>query len=324
MKIVVLDSFALNPGDLSWEGFEKFGEVRRYDRTSYTDKQEIIQRIGNADVILTNKTPIDEEVLRAVPQLKYIGVLATGYNVVDIAAASKLGIPVTNIPSYGTNAVAQFTFALLLEIVNRVGLHNESVHQGEWQRSKDFTFWHTPLMELSGKTIGLIGFGEIAQAVADIARAFKLKIIFWNHRKKNSPDWVEQVSLKELYQQADIISLHVPQTEETTKMINQAAINQMKTGVILINTARGGLLDELAVANALNEEKIYALGADVVSKEPMTRDNPLLEAKNCFLTPHIAWAPIETRERLMEIALDNLSAFLAGEGKNIVNKTMTN
>lgn len=323
MKIVVLDGYALNPGDLSWEEFEKFGEVQRYDRTSYTDKQEIIQRIGKADVILTNKTPIDEEVLQAVPQLKYIGVLATGYNVVDLAAARKRGIPVTNIPSYGTDAVAQFTFALLLEIVNQVGLHNESVHQGDWQRSEDFTYWQTPLMELSGKTIGLIGYGEIAQAVATIARAFKLKIIFWNHREKNSPDWAEQVSLQELYQQADIISLHVPQTEETVQMINQAAIDQMKTGVILLNTARGGLLDELAVANALNEGKIYALGADVVSKEPMTKDNPLLEAKNCFLTPHIAWAATETRKRLMKIALENLTAFLAGEEKNIVNKTMT-
>ncbi|MGG5369786.1 D-2-hydroxyacid dehydrogenase [Enterococcus sp. AZ196] len=321
MKIVVLDGRALNPGDLSWQGFEEYGEVVVYDRTSYTDKQEIIERIGNAEAILTNKTPIDEVVLAAVPQLKYIGVVATGYNVVDIEAARKRGIPVTNIPAYGTDAVAQSTFALLLEIANQVGLHNQSVHQGEWQESIDFTYWKSPLMELRGKTLGLIGFGEIAQAVAKIAHAFNMNVIYWNHRPKESQaEWLRQVSLEELYQQADIISLHVPQTSETEKMINQDAIQQMKDGVILLNTARGGLLDEAAVAKALDEEKIYAAGVDVVLKEPMTADNPLLKAKNCFITPHIAWAPLETRTRLMGIAVDNFAAFLAGKEKNVVNK----
>jgi len=321
MKIVVLDGYALNPGDLDWQGFEAFGEVTVYDRTSFTDKQEIIDRIGEAEAILTNKTPIDEEILSAVPKLKYIGVVATGYNVVDVVAARKRNIPVTNIPSYGTDAVAQFTFALLLEIANQVGVHNASVQQGEWQRSTDFTYQKTPLMELRGKTIGLIGYGEIAQATATIAHAFNMKVIYWNHRpKKAQEDWAKQVSIEELYQQADIISLHVPQTSETEKMINQKTIARMKEGVILLNTARGGLLDEAAVAGALNRGQIFAAGVDVVSKEPMTKDNPLMSAKNCIITPHIAWRPLETRERLMEIAVDNFAAYLAGKEKNVVNK----
>lgn len=321
MKIVVLDGYALNPGDLDWQGFEAFGEVTVYDRTSFKDKQEIIDRIGEAEAILTNKTPIDEEILSAVPKLKYIGVVATGYNVVDVAAARKRNILVTNIPSYGTDAVAQFTFALLLEIANQVGVHNASVQQGEWQRSTDFTYQKTPLMELRGKTIGLIGYGEIAQATATIAHAFNMKVIYWNHRpKKAQEDWAKQVSIEELYQQADIISLHVPQTSETEKMINQKTIARMKEGVILLNTARGGLLDEAAVADALNRGQIFAAGVDVVSKEPMTKDNPLMSAKNCIITPHIAWRPLETRERLMEIAVDNFAAYLAGKEKNVVNK----
>lgn len=320
MKIVVLDGHALNPGDLSWQGFEAYGEVVVYDRTSYTNKQEIIERIGSAEAILTNKTPIDEEVLAAVPQLKYIGVVATGYNVVDIAAARKRGIPVTNIPAYGTDAVAQSTFALLLEIANQVGVHNQSVHQGDWQNSIDFTYWKTPLMELRGKTIGLIGYGEIARATATIAHAFNMQVIYWNHRAKEAQaEWAQQVSLEELYHQSDVISLHVPQTAETEQMINQEAIQQMKDGVILLNTARGGLLDEGAVAEALNAGEIYAAGVDVVSKEPMAADNPLLKAKNCFITPHIAWAPVETRERLMGIAVDNFAAFIHGTEKNVVN-----
>ena len=321
MKIVVLDGYALNPGDLDWQGFEAFGEVTVYDRTSFTDKQEIIDRIGEAEAILTNKTPIDEEILSAVPKLKYIGVVATGYNVVDVAAARKRNIPVTNIPSYGTDAVAQFTFALLLEIANQVGVHNASVQKGEWQQSTDFTYQKTPLMELRGKTIGLIGYGEIAQATATIAHAFNMKVIYWNHRpKKAQEDWAKQVSIEELYQQADIISLHVPQTSETEKMINQKTIARMKEGVILLNTGRGGLLDEAAVADALNRGQIFAAGVDVVSKEPMTKDNPLMFAKNCIITPHIAWRPLETRERLMEIAVDNFAAYLAGKEKNVVNK----
>ncbi|MEG1503815.1 MAG: D-2-hydroxyacid dehydrogenase [Enterococcus sp.] len=319
MKIVVLDGYALNPGDLSWAAFESLGDITVYARTSVTDQQEIVQRIGDAEVVLTNKTPIDESILAQVPQLKYIGVIATGYNVVDIEAAKKRGILVTNIPAYGTEAVAQFTFALLLEIVNQVGLHNESVHQGDWQKSVDFTYQKAPLIELKAKTIGLIGYGAIAQTVAKIAHAFEMQIIFWNHRPKESLDWAEQVSLDELYQQADIISLHVPQTNETQHMIDQSAIPKMKDGVILINTARGGLLEESAVAAALNTGKIYAAGVDVVAEEPMNSENPLLTAKNCFITPHIAWGAKETRARLMAIAADNLVQFLNGKPKNVVN-----
>ncbi|MFS0980527.1 D-2-hydroxyacid dehydrogenase [Enterococcus casseliflavus] len=319
MKIVVLDGYALNPGDLSWQGFEELGEVTVYDRTSYTDKQEIIERIGDAEAILTNKTPITADVLKACPQLTYIGVLATGYNVVDLAAAKEQGITVTNIPSYSTNAVAQATFALLLEVTNRVGHHNRSVHQGDWQTSKDFSYWQTPLMELAGKTIGLIGYGAIAQAVATIAHAFQLKVIYFNHRPKPAQaDWAKQVSLAELYQEADIISLHVPQFPETEKMIDRTALAQMKSSAILINTARGGLIDEGAVAEALQTGQIAALAADVVSKEPIAADNPLLQAPNCYLTPHIAWAPVETRRRLMGIAVANLSGFKAGTPQNVV------
>lgn len=319
MKIVVLDGYALNPGDLSWQGFEELGEVTVYDRTSYTDKQEIIERIGDAEAILTNKTPITADVLKACPQLTYIGVLATGYNVVDLAAAKEQGITVTNIPSYSTNAVAQATFALLLEVTNQVGHHNRSVHQGDWQTSKDFSYWQTPLMELAGKTIGLIGYGAIAQAVATIAHAFQLKVIYFNHRPKPAQaDWAKQVSLAELYQEADIISLHVPQFPETEKMIDRTALAQMKPSAILINTARGGLIDEAAVAEALQTGQIAALAADVVSKEPIAADNPLLQAPNCYLTPHIAWAPVETRRRLMGIAVANLSGFKAGTPQNIV------
>lgn len=319
MKIVVLDGYALNPGDLSWQGFEELGEVTVYDRTSYTDKQEIIERIGDAEAILTNKTPITADVLKACPQLTYIGVLATGYNVVDLAAAKEQGITVTNIPSYSTNAVAQATFALLLEVTNQVGHHNRSVHQGNWQTSKDFSYWQTPLMELAGKTIGLIGYGAIAQAVATIAHAFQLKVIYFNHRPKPAQaDWAKQVSLAELYQEADIISLHVPQFPETEKMIDRTALAQMKPSAILINTARGGLIDEAAVAEALKTGQIAALAADVVSKEPIAADNPLLQAPNCYLTPHIAWAPVETRRRLMGIAVANLSGFKAGTPQNVV------
>lgn len=319
MKIVVLDGYALNPGDLSWQGFEELGEVTVYDRTSYTDKQEIIERIGGAEAILTNKTPITADVLKACPQLTYIGVLATGYNVVDLAAAKEQGITVTNIPSYSTNAVAQATFALLLEVTNQVGHHNRSVHQGDWQTSKDFSYWQTPLMELAGKTIGLIGYGAIAQAVATIAHAFQLKVIYFNHRPKPAQaDWAKQVSLAELYQEADIISLHVPQFPETEKMIDRTALAQMKSSAILINTARGGLIDEAAVAEALQTGQIAALAADVVSKEPIAADNPLLQAPNCYLTPHIAWAPVETRRRLMGIAVANLSGFKAGTPQNVV------
>lgn len=320
MKIVNLDSYALNPGDLDWSPLKELGDCTFYDRTPVNDDNEILKRIGDAEIVLTNKTPLDEHVISTAPNLKYIGVTATGYNVIDTEAATKANIPVTNIPTYGTDAVAQFTFALLLEITSHVGLHNQLVHDGRWSSNPDFTFWAKPLMELQGKTLGLIGFGSIAKKVAEIGHAFSMNIIFYNHRPKTDlPNYVKQVSLEELYQQSDIISLHVPQTPETTEMINQKAISQMKDGVILINTARGGLISEKDVADALNDGKIAAAGVDVVQKEPIPTDSPLLSAKNCYITPHIAWAPRETRNRLLGIVVDNLQAFLNGERLNVVN-----
>ena len=320
MKIVNLDSYALNPGDLDWSPLKELGDCTFYDRTPVNDDNEILKRIGDAEIVLTNKTPLDEHVISTAPNLKYIGVTATGYNVIDTEAATKANIPVTNIPTYGTDAVAQFTFALLLEITSHVGLHNQLVHDGRWSSNPDFTFWAKPLTELQGKTLGLIGFGSIAKKVAEIGHAFSMNIIFYNHRPKtNLPNYVKQVSLEELYQQSDIISLHVPQTPETTEMINQKAISQMKDGVILINTARGGLISEKDVADALNDGKIAAAGVDVVQKEPIPADSPLLSAKNCYITPHIAWAPRETRNRLLGIVVDNLQAFLNGEKLNVVN-----
>lgn len=320
MKIVNLDSYALNPGDLDWSPLKELGDCTFYDRTPVNDDNEILKRIGDAEIVLTNKTPLDEHVISTAPNLKYIGVTATGYNVIDTEAGTKANIPVTNIPTYGTDAVAQFTFALLLEITSHVGLHNQLVHDGRWSSNPDFTFWAKPLMELQGKTLGLIGFGSIAKKVAEIGHAFSMNIIFYNHRPKTDlPNYVKQVSLEELYQQSDIISLHVPQTPETTEMINQEAISQMKDGVILINTARGGLISEKDVADALNDGKIAAAGVDVVQKEPIPADSPLLSAKNCYITPHIAWAPRETRNRLLGIVVDNLQAFLNGEKLNVVN-----
>lgn len=322
MKIVNLDSYALNPGDLDWSPLKELGDCTFYDRTPVNDDNEILKRIGDAEIVLTNKTPLDEHVISTAPNLKYIGVTATGYNVIDTEAATKANIPVTNIPTYGTDAVAQFTFALLLEITSHVGLHNQLVHDGRWSSNPDFTFWAKPLTELQGKTLGLIGFGSIAKKVAEIGHAFSMNIIFYNHRPKTDlPNYVKQVSLEELYQQSDIISLHVPQTPETTEMINQKAISQMKDGVILINTARGGLISEKDVADALNDGKIAAAGVDVVQKEPIPTDSPLLSAKNCYITPHIAWAPRETRNRLLGIVVDNLQAFLNGEKLNVVNQT---
>lgn len=319
MKLVVLDGHGLNPGDISWQGLEALGELTLYERTD-GDESLIIERIGDADAIFTNKVPLTQAIFEACRQLKYVGVLATGYNVVDLVAAKEQGIVVTNIPSYGTDAVAQFTFALLLEMTSQVGLHVQSVREGEWEKSIDFTYMKSPLMELAGKTIGLIGYGQIAQAVAEIAHAFKMRVIYYNHRPKGATNaHFRQVSLEELYSEADIISLHVPQFSTTEKMINQAAIGQMKHGVIIINTARGGLLDEEAVADGLNNGQIGGLGADVVSVEPIRSDNPLLRAKNCYLTPHIAWAPQETRERLMAIVVANYRGFLADNVQNRVN-----
>ena len=321
MKIVVLDGYALNPGDIDWQPLEDVGECEIYDRTPFDDKAEILKRIGDARIVFTNKTPLDKEIINAAPNLKYIGVLATGYNVIDIAAANEAGVTVTNIPTYGTNAVAQFTFALLLEITSHVGLHNDLVHQGEWTNNPDFSFFAKPLIELQGKTLGLVGIGRIAQKVAELGHAFGMNVIFYNHRPKEvGYDWLQQVNLDDLLSQSDVVSLHVPQTPDTTEMINSLSLQKMKETAILINTARGGLINEQDVADALDNKQLAAAAVDVTQHEPLNADSPLLKADNCYITPHIAWAPQETRTRLLGIAVNNLTEFLAGRKKNIVTK----
>lgn len=324
MKIVILDGYAENPGDLSWEGFEKLGELTVYDRTPREDVEEILRRIGDAEIICTNKTLIGREVIERAPKLRYIGVLATGYNVVDVDAAAKRGIPVTNIPSYGTAAVAQHVMALLLEICNRTGHHSQAVHEGRWQRSEDFCFWDYPLMELAGKTMGIIGYGHIGKAAARLAGAFGMKVIACRRPGHSvlenvQDDGVSMVTIEELFERADVISVHCPLFPETEGLICRENISKMKDGVIIINTARGSIVQEKDLAEALNSGKVYAAGVDVVSTEPIRDDNPLLTARNCFITPHIAWASRESRQRLMDTAVDNLRAFLAGEPVNVVN-----
>lgn len=312
MKIVLLDGYALNE-DLNWEALTKLGDCEFYDRTTVDNNVAIIHRIGQAEIVLTHKTPLNADVIKQAPQLKYIGIMGTGYDIVDIASAKKHAIVVTNIPTYATNAVAQFTFSLLLEITGQVGLHNQLVHQGKWTQVPDFTFWERPLIELTGKTLGLVGYGRIAQKVAALAHAFAMNVVFYNHRPKTVTEkWIQQVSFDELLQTADIISLHVVQAPTTINLINKKTIAKMKNGVILLNTARGKLINETDMANALNDGKVYALATDVAQTEPITATSPLLTAKNCYITPHIAWAPLETRERLLAMTIANLKAYLAG------------
>ncbi|GAY73454.1 D-2-hydroxyacid dehydrogenase [Lentilactobacillus kosonis] len=319
MKIVVLDGYALNPGDLSWEPLEKMGDVAIYDRTPVNDEREILKRIGDAEIVFDNKTPLTASVMKQAPNLKYIGVLSTGYDIIDLDGAKENDIVVTNIPAYGTDAVAQHTFALLLEITNRVGLHDQLVHDGAWSKSPDYTFWDAPLIELKDKTIGLFGFGKIAQQVARLAHAFSMNVIYYNHRPKPfAEDWATQVEMDDLFAQSDIISMHTPLTPETNEIIDCDNITKMKDGVIILNTARGGLIEEVATADALNSGKIAALGTDVASQEPINPDNPLLTSKNTFITPHIAWAPLTTRKRLLSIAVDNFQAYLDGKPVNTV------
>lgn len=317
MKIVILDGYTENPGDLSWDGFAALGELTVYDRTP---ADQILARIGDAEIVITNKTPLTRETFAACPGICYVGVLATGYNVVDIEAAKEKGIPVTNIPTYGTTAVAQMVFALLLEICHHVGEHSEAVHRGEWTNSPDFCFWNTPLMELAGKTIGVIGFGRIGQNTAQIARAFGLQVLAYDEYPNDAARALgDYVTLDELLAQSDIISLHCPLFSSTEGIINKDSIAKMKDGVILINTSRGPLVAEADLAQALNSGKVYAAGLDVVATEPIRADNPLLNANNCIITPHIAWAPKESRARLMDIAVNNLKAFLEQKPVNVVN-----
>lgn len=319
MKIVVLDGYAENPGDLSWEGFEKLGDVTVYDRTPVESVEEIVKRIGNAEIVIVNKTPITEEILERVPSVKYIGVLATGYNVIDLEAASKRSIPVTNIPDYGTAAVAQHVMAMLLEICNQVGHHNRAVREGKWENAPDFCFWDYPIMELAGKTMGIVGYGRIGRETARLAQAFGMKILACHRPGKTSVDGEAQASLEEIFANADVISLHCPLFPETKNLICKETIEKMKDGVILINTARGPLIQEQDLVEGLKSGKIYAAAVDVVSTEPIRGDNPLLKVPNCFITPHIAWASRESRQRLMQTAVDNLRAFLDGKPVNVVN-----
>lgn len=319
MKIIVLDGYTLNPGDLSWEGLENLGDLVVYDRTAYND-QQITDAIADAEIIFTNKTPLSAEVLKKAPSVKYIGVLATGYNIVDIVTAKDLGITVTNVPSYSTSAVAQMTIALLLEMCHHVGEHNLAVKKGDWSNSKDFSFWNFPLIELEGKTMGIIGFGQIGQATAKLAQAFGMKILTSGSRKKPEleTDTCKYTSLDHLLKVSDVISLHCPLTKETEGMINENNISKMKDGVMIINTSRGPLVVENDLKDALNKGKVSGAAVDVVSEEPIRRENELLKAKNCIITPHIAWAPLESRSRLMNIAVENLASFLKGKAVNVV------
>ena len=315
MKTVVLDGFCLNPGDLEWAVFEQLGELTVYDRTP---ANLVVERSKDADALLTNKTVLNAENMSQIPNLKYVGVLATGYNVVDLEYAASRGIAVTNIPAYSTASVAQMVFAHILNITNSVEHHSQLVHNGAWLSSIDFCFWDRPQVELSGKTIGLVGLGNTVMATARIALAFGMKVIAVT-TKKNLPDGIKSVSYSDLWQQSDIISLHCPLSADTRNLVNANTIAQMKPTAIVINTGRGPLIDERALADALNTGRIAAAAVDVLSTEPPAADNPLLSARNCQITPHIAWATREARQRLMGIAFANLKAFADGSPVNVVN-----
>ena len=317
MKIVVLDGQALNPGDLSWSFLDAFGEVTVYDRT---EVEEVVSRIGDATIVLVNKVLLPGQVLRACPSIRLICCLSTGYNVVDIATAKELGIPVCNVPDYATEAVAQLTFGLILELCHRIGLHSDGVHQGKWTACPNFCYWKTPIMELSGKTMGIIGFGRIGRAVGRIAKALGMRVLATGSRKCPEGEAIaEYVDLDELLGQSDVVSLHCPLFPETDRLINTGTIAKMKDGAILINNSRGGLIDEQAVADALNSGRLRYAAVDVVSTEPIIGTNPLLTAKNCIITPHISWAAVEARGRIIDITADNIRAFLEGRSQNVVN-----
>ncbi len=319
MKIVVLDGYTLNPGDLSWEWLEKLGDVKIYDRTP---AEKVTKRIKDAEIVLCNKVPINRQNMDGSPNLKYIGVLATGYNVIDVEAAKEKGIIVTNIPTYGTDSVGQFAIALLLEICHHIGHHDRAVHEGRWESSPDWCFWDYPLIELAGKTMGIIGYGRIGQATGRIAQSLGMKILFNNHsgRKELESEKAKYATLDEIYEKSHVISLHCPLFPSTFGMINKDSIAKMMDGVIILNNSRGQLIVEEDLKNALNSGKVYAAGIDVVSEEPIKGDNPLLQAKNCIITPHISWAPTEARIRLMDLVEETLKAFLDNKPINIVNK----
>lgn len=320
MKIVILDGYTENPGDLSWEGLEELGELTVYDRTP-GDDEEIIRRIGDAECVYTNKVPLSEAVFERCTGIKFVGVLATGYNVVNVKAAKAKGIPVCNIPTYGTAAVGQFAIAMLLEICHHVGHHNQAVHDGRWASCPDWCFWDYPLIELDQKVMGIIGYGRIGQSTGRIAQALGLKVLAYDaHRVPElESETCRYVDLETLLRESDVISLHCPLFPETEGIINKENIGKMKDGVIILNNSRGPLIVEEDLAEALKTGKVYGAGLDVVSAEPIREDNPLLKAPNCIITPHISWAPRESRQRLMDIGVDNLRRFLAGEPVNVVN-----
>lgn len=321
MKIVILDGYTENPGDLSWAALEALGELTVYDRTPVGDEAEIIRRIGDAQIVLTNKTPISRAVLDACPQLCFISALATGYNVIDVAAAKEKGISVSNVPTYGTASVGQFAIALLLEICHHIGHHSEAVHAGNWEHNADWCFWDYPLIELSGKTMGIIGFGRIGQSTGTIAKALGMNILAYDSYPSDSGRALaEYVNLDELLAGSDVIALHCPLFPETQGIVNKDTIAKMKDGVIILNNSRGPLVVEQDLADALNCGKVYAAGLDVVSSEPIKGDNPLLNAKNCIITPHISWAAKEPRQRIMDTTVENVKAFLSGTCVNVVNK----
>ena len=317
MKIVVLDGYCLNPGDLSWAALQEIGELEVFDRTAAED---VVERTQGAEIVFTNKTPLSAEAIASLPALRYIGVLATGYNIVDVGAARQRGIAVTNIPTYGTASVAQFVFALLLELCHNVRRHADATRAGEWTRSPDWSFWKSPLVELAGKTMGIIGFGRIGRHTGRIADALGMRVMASDTVQTNPPDWAEfrWASVEEVLRESDAVSLHAPLFAETKGMINAASLRLMKPTAFLINTSRGPLVVDRDLADALNAGRLAGAGLDVLSVEPPAADNPLLGARNCLVTPHIAWATREARSRLMGLAVENLTAFLAGQPRNVI------
>ena len=321
MKIVVLDGYTENPGDLSWSGLEALGEVTVYDRTSYVDAPIIAERIGDAEIVVLNKTPITKATIDACPNMKMIAVLATGYNVVDYDYAKEKGIPVCNVPTYGTASVGQYAIALLLEVCHHIGHHSKTVFEGKWQNHIDWCYWDYPLIELDGKTAGIIGFGRIGQTTGRIAKALGMNVIAYDlYPNESGKAIAEYVDLETVLTQSDVLFLHCNLTPENTGLINKENIAKMKDGAILINNSRGQLIDEQDVTDALNSGKLGAAGLDVVYSEPIKADNPLLGAKNCIITPHMSWGAKEARQRIMNITVDNVKAYLDGAPVNVVNK----
>ena len=321
MKIVVLDGYTENPGDLSWEELKSMGEVEIYDRTSYVDSPVIAERIGDADIVITNKTPITKETIDRCPDLKLIAFLATGYNAADYEYAKQKGIPVVNVPTYGTQIVGQYAVGLLLEICSHYGHHDRTVKEGKWETNQDWCYWDYPMIELYGKTAGIIGLGRIGQATAKILNAMDMKVLAYDaYESEAGKKLAEYVDLDTLFEKSDVIFLHCPLFPETEGIINRETIKKMKDGVILINNSRGQLVVEQDLADALNSGKVYAAGLDVVSTEPIKGDNPLLTARNCLITPHISWAAQASRQRIMDITVENIRSFINGEPVNVVNK----